>query len=162
MQVGIESELFQLVEEVLTREEARRAFPYKCPSGHWTIGIGHNLDDEPLPGYTLDQLKQQGLNEVQIEELFAHDLRQTLVGLEEIFGQLLPTFSDLRQAALISMHFQMGDAMFRGFHHMIAAIKADRWELAALDALDSKWAKEETPERAIRTALMMGLNTFPY
>jgi len=45
---------------------------------------------------------------------------------------------------------------------MVAAIKAGSWVLAGDEAIDSKWAREDTPKRAHRTRQMLSFSTYPY
>ena len=38
----------------LKRQEGFRAVPYRCPTGHVTIGYGHNLEADPSPLLNMD------------------------------------------------------------------------------------------------------------
>ena len=67
------------------------------------------------------------------------------------------TGDEVRDAALISMAYQLGVSGLFKFKRMIAAIKTQDWKEAEKQALDSRWAKQ-TPERAIETARMLRLN----
>ena len=67
----------------------------------------------------------------------------------------LPWFDTLdrvRQAALLNMAYQLGVAGLKGFPKMLAALRDQRWAEAEAQALDSMWAKEQTPARARRVA----------
>ena len=53
------------------------------------------------------------------------------------------------------MCFQMGAAGLQGFERMIDAIFKDDWVQAHNEALDSKWARSDSPARAQRVAKML-------
>lgn len=36
------------IEERLVFHEGIRYMPYKCPTGHLTIGVGHNIEARPF------------------------------------------------------------------------------------------------------------------
>lgn len=59
------------------------------------------------------------------------------------------------QIALGSMAYQLGVDGVCGFPNMLAALKAGDRALAAEHALDSDWARFQTPARATRVAAMI-------
>ena len=63
-------------------------------------------------------------------------------------------FAVPRRHALISMAFNMGGPRLADFRRMRAAIAAGRWEAAAAEALDSRWARQ-TGRRADEIAAML-------
>ena len=64
--------------------------------------------------------------------------------------------SSQRQRALVNMCFQMGTQGLAKFRKMVAAIMRDDWATAQAEALDSKWARSDSPARAQRVAHMLG------
>ena len=56
--------------------------------------------------------------------------------------------------ALAEMAFQLGVPRLMGFKRMLAAIREKRWRDAAVEALDSKWARQ-TPKRAEHVAKVL-------
>ena len=64
-----------------------------------------------------------------------------------------------RYSIMESMCYQLGVTGFMGFKNMVAAIKAGDWNKAADEALDSKWARKDTPERAKRHAEVLRTGT---
>jgi lysozyme len=56
---------------------------------------------------------------------------------------------------IIGMAFQLGTSGMLGFRRAIAAARDGRWDVAADEMLDSKWAREDTPARAQRMARQM-------
>lgn len=121
--------------------------PYLCTAGHLTIGVGHKL----LP-HEIEAAKD-GWSDEQVQKTLLQDIHIAMRGVEMIFGRSkFLTFSEARQRALVSMCFQLGANGLAGFKRMIAAIRRGDWEQAYIEALDSKWAKKDTPARAHRVA----------
>ena len=129
------------VQQMLERDEGRRAIPYVDTEGHLTVGIGHNLD-EPL-------------HPLLIDAIFQHDLHRHL---DELLTRwpFVEFFDEARKAALFNMAFQLGTPRLGSFRKMWAALEARDWKEARACALDSKWAKQ-TPERAQRVANQLWL-----
>lgn len=111
---------------------------YVDTTGHLTVGWGRNLDN----GIRLDEA----------ELMFQNDLKQATQELKEC-----PWFLDLPdgvQKALINMNFNLGIHKLSTFKKMIAALVDKNYTLAAIEALDSLWAKQ-VGERAKDIALMI-------
>jgi len=49
---------------------------------------------------------------------------------------------------VVEMIYQMGMAGFLGFKKTIAALKAGNYQLAAAEMLNSRWARQDSPNRA--------------
>jgi len=124
----------EALRSLLIKHEGYRKYPYVCSAGKLTIGIGHNLTDNGLPDY-------------MINKLFEYDVGWAVRGLLGVFSNFA-TFSGARQIALIDMVFQLGLPSFKGFKNTIQFIRTGEWALAADEALDSRWARNDTPERA--------------
>ena len=58
------------------------------------------------------------------------------------------TLSEDRQRVLTEMAYQLGAGGFRSFRRMHAALQTGRYDDAADEMLDSKWAQSDSPERA--------------
>jgi lysozyme len=131
--------------ELLEREEGRVAHVYQDSKGLWTIGVGH----------LVDKRKGGRLPEHIINALLLWDVQQC----EKDLDRALPWWRKLdkvRQDVLISMCFQMGigddNHGLLSFKNTLRFIKAGLYDLAASNMLKSKWANEDTPERAKRHA----------
>lgn len=123
-------------ERMMIFEEGNKSKPYRCTNGKLTIGIGRNLDDVGLRG---------GESLV----LFWNDVADVERSLDKHF----PVWREMsmnRQMALMSMCFQMGWVRLSGFQKMIAALQRGDYIEAARHGLDSKWARDDSPERAKR------------
>ena len=106
--------------DLVQRHEGRRQFPYYDTRGKLTIAVGRNLTD-------------RGLADDEIDYMFANDLviaLQICQGLYPSFASFTPA----RQAALISMAFNLGKPRLAGFRRMRAAINRGNWQAAAHEA----------------------------
>ena len=113
---------------MLNAMRAAANFPYLDTRGKTTIAIGRNLSD-------------RGLADDEIEYLFATDLGIAL----SICCDLYPAFtgfSPARQAALISMAFNLGRPRLTGFRRLRVAVNRGNWHGAADEAVNSLWARQ--------------------
>ncbi len=101
--------------------------PYEDTVGKISIGWGRNLTDSDL--------------EMEIAELmFENDLKTAVHSLENyVWYKIQP---ESVQCALINMCFNMGITRLLGFKKMIAALSDHDYKRAALEALNSTWAKQ--------------------
>lgn len=128
-------------------EEGRRLQKYKCTAGHWTIGVGHNLDARPF--YNREKIPDV-IDDALCDAIFDDDLSRTINDLADLWSgfQLL---SGARQDAVVNMAFQMGVGGVMKFKRMLDAMAKCDWHKAADEALNSQWARQ-TPARAERVA----------
>jgi len=131
----------------LIRDEGVRLRAYKCTAGHLTIGVGHRLTPREI---------QSDMTEISLEQagyLLHQDIGLALAGCYGIFGrERFDSFSEPRQRALVNMAFQMGTDGLNKFRQMVSAIMRSDWQRAKVEALDSKWARSDSPARAQRVA----------
>jgi lysozyme len=139
--------------------EGIRLSPYRCSRGYWTIGIGRNLQTNPLskeeciaifgvalnPDQVIEKLKHNPLTYEQAEMLFIKDMEEVE---EACYRNIHMNGNDARRAAIINMVFQLGLGGVLGFKKTIAYYESGEFELCAMEMLDSKWAKKDTPSRA--------------
>ena len=124
----------------LERDEGYKDTAYLDTEGIPTIGVGHNLTTNPVSGILIaDWLTE----DIAIAEQSLDNLYHPWRGL-----------TDVRQRVLVNMAFNMGQSRLGGFRKMWAAIRAQDYEEAAVQMLDSKWAGQVGP-RAPRLADMM-------
>jgi len=114
--------------EQLTRHEGMRLKPYVDTVGKLTIGVGRNLDDI---GITEDEA-------LMLLKRDMHIARDELLFTFPAFNSL----QDARLDCLINMVFNMGISRFKGFKMMIAALVIHDYNEAAVQMLDSKWARQ--------------------
>lgn len=134
----------------LIRDEGVRLRVYRCTAGLLTIGVGHKLTEREV---------LQGLSEISLEQaghLLHMDIGIAMNGCASIFGRdRFDGFTEARQRALVNMCFQMGTQGLTKFRRMVDAIMAGDWATARVEALNSKWAREDSPNRARRVAYML-------
>ncbi len=131
--------------EQLTRDEGRVKTAYPDHLGWLTIGVGRCVDP---------RRKGCGLRDSEIDLLLTNDLAEYHTELTQAF----PWFARLnpaRQGALINMRHQLGMAGLQGFPRMLNALRDEHWHDAEYHALDSKWARVQTPQRARRIAYQL-------
>lgn len=133
--------------ELITKHEGRTNKPYKCPAGHMTIGIGWNMDANPLPLDVKIYLAQNGkITAAMIDRLLSISVGRAISDCHSLFPEF-DSFSDARRMALADFVFQLGFKRASTFRKAIAAINTGRWEDAAKEMQDSAWFKQ-TPNRA--------------
>lgn len=114
--------------EQLVRHEGLRLNPYFCTAGKLTIGVGRNLE-------------ANGISKAEAYFMLENDIVKIINELDEH----LPWWKDLstvRQHVLVDMAFNMGTFGLMKFQKTLAAIKEERYADAAVEMLDSKWAKQ--------------------
>lgn len=121
-------------------DEGVARWPYKDTVGKVTIGVGRNLTDK-------------GLRSDEIELLLEHDLDDAEADARALFPGF-DQLSELRQAALVNMAFNLGRDRLAGFAQVRAAVEAGDFNRAAAEMLDSKWARQ-VGARAQRLARAM-------
>lgn len=132
--------------KLLTLHEGEQLKVYRCPAGKLTIGVGRNLED-------------LGITVSESRYLLANDILRVARELDESFPWWRG-FSDVRQAVLIDMCFNLGMPRLKGFRLMLAAIEGGDWSEAARQMRDSKWAAD-VKTRADRLITMMETDQWP-
>ena len=132
---------------MLTRHEGRKLKPYPDTEGILTVGTGHNMEANPLPGYMAEYLKDHGeLTGAMVDTLFNQDVDKAILECR-IRWPNFDNFTDTRQEALADFMFQVGPGGVRKFVKANAAINAGDWGEAGTQMLDSLWARQ-VPKRA--------------
>lgn len=138
------------VYDLIEKHEGRKAKPYKCPAGHKTIGVGWNMEANPLPPHVAEHLTKHGsITQAMIDELFQICVRHAIADCRVLFPAF-DSFSDARRMALIDFVFQLGFARARQFVHSIAAINTGRWDDAATEMEKSRWYEQTQKSRRER------------
>ena len=113
--------------------------PYTCPTGHLTIGYGHNLEN--------------GISLEVAEQLLQSDMAQAKL---EVGGSIpfSNKLDEVRQYVLVDMCFNMGLKKLLTFKKMLAALEKRYYDRAAYEMLNSRWAAQ-VGRRATELAKMM-------
>jgi lysozyme len=120
--------------DLLIKHEDLSTFPYIDTTGHFSIGVGRNLTDN---GISIDEAMIM-LNDDINEKI--NDLKTHLS-----YYNSLP---DKVQLVLIDMCFNLGIGGLLTFKKTLSLIKTGQYKKAAVEMLNSKWAKQ-TGQRAI-------------
>ena len=123
----------------IRRYEGFSRLPYKCPTGHLTIGYGHNLEN--------------GISAAAAEFIMQEDLTQAERAVKDAFPWWWK-LDDARQFVLVDMAFNMGLAGLKGFKKMLTAVEQGDYQTAAKEILASKWAGQ-VKRRAVELSKMM-------
>lgn len=124
----------------LIADEGLRLDMYKCSGDKWTIGVGHNLEAKPISRKAAMVILDDDISDAERD---AKTLVSDFNGL-----------SDNVKIVLVSMVFQMGKRGVSNFKNMLQAIEIGAFDVASIEMLDSRWAKQ-TPNRAKRLAERM-------
>jgi lysozyme len=124
----------------LIRHEDLRLKPYRCSAGKLTIGVGRNLEDV-------------GISASEAMNLLDNDITACITDLNGFAW--FRALDAVRKRALIDMRFQLGAGGFRGFRKMLAALAVRDYRMAAREARDSKWFRQDSPARARTITAML-------
>lgn len=107
--------------------EGLKLIPYTCTGGKLTIGVGRNLTD-------------RGISVSEAEFMLENDILQCKKDLEK-----QPFYSGQPESvkcALINMCFNLGLPKLLKFKKMLMYLQERNYTKAAVEALDSEWAKQ--------------------
>jgi len=97
-------------------------------TGNLTIGVGWNLEENPLPDSIID-----AMTDWMIRRTY-NELTQRLPWIVKLNWQ--------RQVALMLMAYQMGIGGLLKFRKMLDALEKEDWVRAQYEALDSAWGRK--------------------
>jgi lysozyme len=134
--------------EMLKRHEGEvvtngRHLIYKCSAGHWTIGIGRNVD---VNGGL-------GLSDKEVDFLLEQDIERVIKELSTEYDW----FNDLdevRKDAMIDISFNLGATKLRKFVMALDAMATADYKTAAKEFLDSDWSRT-VKGRSVELAAMI-------
>lgn len=129
--------------EQLRRDEGEVPHAYQDSLGYWTIGVGRLIDERRGGGLSPDEIDYLLDNDIKAK---THEVLQALPWAAKL--------SEPRRAVLVNMAFQMGTKGLLAFHRTLGSIEDGQYGEAAVEMLDSTWAKQ-TPARAMRLATQM-------
>jgi len=128
----------------LRHDEGWSELPYRDSRGFMTIGYGFLVDE-----------RRNSALPPEAGEIWLQDIARKRV---RDLAKAWPPFSDQEeevQRALANMAYQLGIRGLLGFKKMLLALERNDRLAAAQEALDSRWAKRQTPERAARMAALI-------
>jgi len=150
----------KLIEKLIVHEGLRLQV-YKDTLGIDTIGIGRNLEDrgiskeelDELDIPTIDHIYEYGITEADAMALAENDVQ---IVEEELLRAhpCVDRLDSVRQLILVDMAFNMGVPRLCKFKNMWAAVHENKFDVAAKEMLDSKWANQ-VKSRATKLAHAM-------
>lgn len=136
----------------LVLHEGCRLEPYRCSAGYLTIGVGRNLETNPL---TAEEKRVCGDYKSGITKNAAFFLlRNDIERVEKECSEQIPFWDmldDERQYALLDMAFNLGISGLLKFKKMLSYLGVGNYRQAAVECLASKYAKD-VGQRAERIA----------
>jgi lysozyme len=140
------------VRSLLELHEGLRLTSYKDTLGFWTIGYGHLLGKS-------DQWQGIHWTLTEAEQRLDADIAKARADVTHHIPWAT-TLSEVRQAVLIDMAFNLGIEGLLKFKNTLALIEAGKFDDASGNMLKSLWARE-VPVRASQLSRMMASNTWP-
>jgi lysozyme len=134
--------------EMLKRHEGEvvtngRHLIYKCPAGHWTIGIGRNVD---VNGGL-------GLSEEEVNFLLEGDIARVIKELSSEYKWFID-LDEVRKDAMIDISFNLGATKLRKFVLALDAMERADYKTASEEFLNSDWSRT-VKGRSIELAAMI-------
>lgn len=135
--------------------EGKSLTAYVCPGGYLTVGIGHNVEANPVGSLIGREINQVGdeISQRESDMLIDHDIDRFADEVRESFD-FFDSLSEPRQHVLVDMAFNMGTQGMRNFKNMIRALQEQDYARAAVEMLDSHWANQ-VGRRATSLSAMM-------
>lgn len=137
---------FEKLKAQLIIDEGKKNRLYKDTKGHWTIGIGHNLD-------------ANGLSDAAVDFIFNEDIGKFAIDLDK----QLPWWRDQPdhvQDVLMNLCFNMGIYGIIMFHKFLTYLQAGDTSAAAGELINSV-AYTEEPNRINRLASILRTGVEP-
>ena len=134
----------ELLMSMIERHEGRRNKPYRCPAGHLTIGVGHNMEARPLPLDMQAFLDKHGyITDGMVDQLLIADLADAILDAAGAVGaQTWESLNLARQYAIIDMAFNLGGGGLQKFKRFLAAVRAGEWTRAADEIRASRYYRQ--------------------
>jgi lysozyme len=126
---------FEKIRSQLIRHEGLRLKPYRDLYGNLTIGVGRNLDS-------------RGISRDESLFLLKNDIDEVVNSLE-VNLPWVDQLSEDHFLVLVNMAFQMGIVGLLRFKNFLSYLESGDFVKAGDAMLDSKWAREDSPKRAL-------------
>lgn len=139
------------VKRLITQHEAAMPHAYQDTVGAWTIGIGRNVDKKK---------GGPGLSDAEMQFMLANDVNAYTLEVPKLFKNFFE-LSDVRQAVIMDMRHNLGQAGLSKFKRFRTAVEAREYQYASVEMLNSQWATQ-VGKRAKTLAQMMALDRWPW
>jgi len=131
--------------EQLKIDEGVKYEVYDDHLGYKTFGIGHlvKATDEEYGAKVGTPVSEERVNAI-----FESDVQTYISEAKTVFGFLENMPSEAQQV-IVNMCFNLGAPRLKKFKKFITAMNKEEWKVAAVEMLDSNWARQ-VGERANR------------
>lgn len=137
-------------------EEGYSATKYLCSRGFITQGCGRNLEANPLTDFEESRIGNlDSWTRKEAMQLLQDDIDKIVFKLKDDVWLDFEKLSNPRKSVVINMVYQLGEFGFSKFKKTRGYIVEDKFLEASIEMLDSKWFREDTPERAQRLSDQM-------
>lgn len=137
----------------LIHHEGLELKPYLDTEGVRTIGVGRNMEANPIEDEIGRRLDSRGITRDEAILLLNNDItkvvRQVKNNIPSYFN-----VSESRQHVLLDMAFNLGISGLLKFRNMLSALERRDFRRASEEMLDSRWARQ-VGRRAQTLSLMM-------
>lgn len=123
------------LQELLILHEGLSLTAYRCTAKKLTIGIGHNLEANPIPGLG----PGSAITRERAMEILTEDLQACINGIRRHLPWV-ENLSEVRQAVLIDMTFNLGLWGLLRFKNFLASLQDGGPATDAEHMFASRWA----------------------
>lgn len=134
---------------ILAFEEGFESMPYIDTEGYVTVGYGLKISgrDQKISDFHYFPNMPERVARCWMETLVEARYKD-LMAVDK-FRPVMEACNPTRQAILLSMSYQMGLQGLQGFKNTLLLIEEESFGMAAIEMLDSRWARQ-TANRAER------------
>ncbi len=147
----------------LVANEGCSLTPYKCPAGFLTIGVGRNLETNPLTSEEKRVCGDDYLKGITKNAAFFL-LRNDILRVKEELDKKTPWWQNLdndRQFVMIDMCFQLGMRGLLKFNNTLKYLSTGFYKQAASNLRESLYYRQ-VPKRAERNAKCIETGKYIY
>ena len=124
--------------EQLKIDEGVKYEIYNDHLGYATFGIGHLVvEGDEEHGKPIGT----PISEERVNSVFDSDVATYVTEAKKVFPNL-DTLPEEAQAVIVNMCFNMGAPRLSKFKKFIGGVNAGDWNTAAVEMMDSRWAKQ--------------------
>jgi lysozyme len=146
-----------LMAEELERDEGVRFRAYTDTTGHLTIGVGRNLDNNPLTpeeiAYVGHDARTKPIARRDAEFLLTNDIKNLSLDLNRRMSWW-KELDEVRRRVILNMAFNLGITRLLEFKETLRWMQQGHYQAASMCMLESVWANQ-VGERAERLVRMM-------
>lgn len=121
----------------LKRHEGFKQTLYKCSKGYLTIGYGHNCEAHG----DCDKFTSRTITSTEAENILLSDISEATFSCVK-YIKFFSDFSEIQQAVLINMVFNMGIGSLLNFKLMLKNLRLGNKPNTAREMMDSDWFPE--------------------